>query len=122
MKKFSRKHWLIIFVILLVGLIFSGTWILQRDPCSETKIIDVLSPNNTKAILYTRDCGALASYTTNIEIANEKIFIADGYYKDKITMRWDSDNKFVIDYSGDNDRLFSYYKLFDGIDIELVQH
>ena len=37
-------------------------------------------------------------------------------------MKWNSNNKFVIDYSGDKNRLLSYYKLFDGIDIELIQH
>jgi hypothetical protein len=97
-------------------------WGFQNSLCSNSDFVDIFSPNHTKATLYIRDCGATTDYVTNIEIGSHKVFVANGYYKDKINMKWGSDLQFVIEYSGKKEDIFSYEKLYKNISIELVQN
>ena len=122
MKKFLKEYWPVFIVTIFVGLIIYGVIIFQKNLCSNTGFVDVFSPNHTKATLYIRDCGATTDYSTNIEIGSHDVFVAKGYYKDRINMKWSSDAQFVIDYSGKKEDIFSNDRSYGGINIELIQH
>ena len=120
--KIKIKILLILVVIITIFCVYMGIKWLGSDLCNNEDFVSLHSISQKhEAVLYIRSCGATTDYNTNIEIDKKKIFTVEGYYKENITMKWDGDNKFIIEYSGKPEDIFSIKKSYKDINIELIQ-
>ena len=114
----------LIVIVIVISVVGSLGYIfhkIENNLCNNGEFIYAVSPKGIRADIYIRDCGATTDYVTNVEISEHKVFSTNHYHKNDITIRWNGNNIFVIEYLGKKDDIFLYDKTYQDINIELIQ-